>query len=36
VRVLLRKDLLVVATGIGRTSADDEAIRAALPTLRRR
>lgn len=36
VRVLLRKDLLVVATGCGRTSDDDEAIRAALSTLRRR
>lgn len=36
VRVLLRKDLLIVATGCGRTDADDEAIRTALPTLRRR
>lgn len=36
VRVLLRKDLLIVATGCGRTSADAEAIRVALPTLRRR
>jgi hypothetical protein len=36
VRILLRKDLLVVANGCGRTPADDEAIQAALATLRRK
>lgn len=36
VRVLLRKDLLVVASGCGSTAADDAAIVASLPTLRRR
>lgn len=36
VRVVLRKDLLIVATGCGRTPGDDEAIVTALSTLRRR
>jgi len=36
VRVLLRKDLLVVASGCGLSAADDAAIVAALPTLQRR